>query len=141
MTEHVAYGGAGGHRVGGGERGLRGGLAEVHRDLAELGADRITRYALQALRGEVQAVLDSGPHDHNNTLFHAAIRLGQLVGAGMLPKLAAIADALEGGVEAVQVIDGRVPHSVLVEIFTEAGIGTKITACSTSCSSNGRRLR
>ena len=32
------------------------------------------------------------------------------------------------GVEAVQVIDGRVPHSVLVEIFTEAGIGTKITA-------------
>ena len=50
------------------------------------------------------------------------------VGAGMLPKLAAIADALESGVEAVQVIDGRVPHSVLVEIFTEAGIGTKITA-------------
>ena len=50
------------------------------------------------------------------------------VGAGMLPKLAAIADALEAGVEAVQVIDGRVPHSVLVEIFTEAGIGTKITA-------------
>jgi acetylglutamate kinase len=49
-------------------------------------------------------------------------------GAGMLPKLAAIADALESGVEAVQVIDGRVPHSVLVEIFTEAGIGTKITA-------------
>ena len=49
-------------------------------------------------------------------------------GAGMLPKLAAIADALESGVEAVQVIDGRIPHSVLVEIFTEAGIGTKITA-------------
>ena len=49
-------------------------------------------------------------------------------GDGMLPKLAAIADALEAGVEAVQVIDGRVPHSVLVEIFTEAGIGTKITA-------------
>ncbi len=48
--------------------------------------------------------------------------------AGMLPKLAAIADAIESGVEAVQVIDGRVPHSVLVEIFTEAGIGTKITA-------------
>ena len=44
------------------------------------------------------------------------------------PKLAAIAEALESGVEAVQVIDGRIPHSVLVEIFTEAGIGTKITA-------------
>jgi acetylglutamate kinase len=50
------------------------------------------------------------------------------VGSGMLPKLAAIGDALEAGVEAVQVIDGRVPHSVLIEVFTEAGIGTKITA-------------
>ena len=37
-------------------------------------------------------------------------------------------DALEAGVGAAHVVDGRVPHSVLVEIFTEAGIGTKITA-------------
>jgi acetylglutamate kinase len=46
----------------------------------------------------------------------------------MVPKLAAVADALDSGVEAVHILDGRVPHSVLIEIFTETGIGTKITA-------------
>jgi acetylglutamate kinase len=50
------------------------------------------------------------------------------IGAGMAPKLAAVADALDHGVEAVHILDGRLPHSVLVEIFTETGIGTKITA-------------
>ena len=50
------------------------------------------------------------------------------VGSGMIPKLAGVVDALEAGVGAVHVLDGRIPHSVLIEIFTEAGIGTKITA-------------
>ncbi|WP_217915334.1 acetylglutamate kinase [Miltoncostaea marina] len=50
------------------------------------------------------------------------------VGTGMIPKLAAVIDALEHGVGAAHIIDGRVPHSVLVEIFTETGIGTKVTA-------------
>lgn len=50
------------------------------------------------------------------------------VGAGMIPKLAAVTEALEAGVGAAHVVDGRVPHSVLVEIFTETGIGTKVTA-------------
>jgi acetylglutamate kinase len=49
------------------------------------------------------------------------------VGAGMIPKLGAVADAIEGGVEAAHIVDGRVPHSVLVEIFTESGVGTKVT--------------
>lgn len=49
------------------------------------------------------------------------------VGAGMIPKLSAVADALEGGVGAAHVVDGRLPHSVLIEVFTEGGIGTKIT--------------
>jgi acetylglutamate kinase len=50
------------------------------------------------------------------------------VGAGMIPKLRAVGDALRGGVEAAHIVDGRVPHSVLMELLTEAGIGTKITA-------------
>jgi acetylglutamate kinase len=50
------------------------------------------------------------------------------VGAGMIPKLKAVAAALRGGVEAAHIVDGRVPHSVLMELLTEAGIGTKITA-------------
>jgi acetylglutamate kinase len=46
----------------------------------------------------------------------------------MIPKLAAVADALDHGVEAAHVVDGRLSHSVLIEIFTEMGVGTKITA-------------
>ena len=49
------------------------------------------------------------------------------VGSGMIPKLRAVQSALAAGVEAAHIIDGRVPHSVLMELFTEAGIGTKIT--------------
>jgi len=49
------------------------------------------------------------------------------VGAGMIPKLGAVVDALESGVGAVHIVDGRVPHSVLIEIFTESGVGTKVT--------------
>jgi acetylglutamate kinase len=49
------------------------------------------------------------------------------VGAGMIPKLHAVADAIESGVAAAHIVDGRVPHSVLIELFTETGIGTKVT--------------
>jgi acetylglutamate kinase len=50
------------------------------------------------------------------------------VEGGMRPKLAACVEAIGGGVEAAHIIDGRVPHSLLLELFTDAGIGTKITA-------------
>jgi acetylglutamate kinase len=46
---------------------------------------------------------------------------------GMRPKLQACVDAVEGGVGAAQIIDGRLAHSLLLEIFTDAGIGTKVT--------------
>jgi acetylglutamate kinase len=47
---------------------------------------------------------------------------------GMRPKLQACVDAVRGGVGAAQIIDGRVEHSLLLELFTDAGIGTKVTA-------------
>jgi acetylglutamate kinase len=47
---------------------------------------------------------------------------------GMRPKLQACVDAVEGGVGAAQIIDGRLAHSLLLELFTDAGIGTKVTA-------------
>jgi acetylglutamate kinase len=46
---------------------------------------------------------------------------------GMRPKLQACVDAVRGGVGAAQIIDGRVPHSLLLELFTDAGVGTKVT--------------
>ena len=45
---------------------------------------------------------------------------------GMLPKIACALDAVRGGVKASHIIDGRIQHAVLVELFTDAGIGTLI---------------
>ena len=45
---------------------------------------------------------------------------------GMRPKLAACLDAIHGGVSFAHIVDGRVPHSLLLELFTDAGIGTKV---------------
>jgi acetylglutamate kinase len=47
---------------------------------------------------------------------------------GMRPKLAACVEAIDGGVGSAHIIDGRIPHSLLLELFTDAGVGTKIEA-------------
>jgi acetylglutamate kinase len=47
-------------------------------------------------------------------------------GGGMRPKLQACLDAIHGGVSFAHIVDGRVPHSMLLELFTDAGQGTKI---------------
>src|SRR5690606_39041370 len=46
--------------------------------------------------------------------------------SGMLPKVEACITALRGGVNKTHIIDGRIPHALLLEIYTEAGIGTEI---------------
>ncbi len=50
------------------------------------------------------------------------------VGGGMRPKLAACVDAIHGGVSFAHIVDGRIRHSLLLELFTDAGQGTKIGA-------------
>ena len=50
------------------------------------------------------------------------------VGGGMIPKLQNCIDALSAGVMRVHILDGRIPHALLLEIFTNKGIGTVITA-------------
>ncbi len=52
-------------------------------------------------------------------------RLAEVTG-GMRPKLEACLEAVEGGVDSAQIIDGRQPHSLLLELFTDQGVGTKI---------------
>lgn len=47
--------------------------------------------------------------------------------AGMVPKMEACLQAVRGGVPAAHVVDGRVPHSILLEIFTDEGFGTMVT--------------
>jgi acetylglutamate kinase len=48
------------------------------------------------------------------------------IAGGMRPKLQACLDAIHGGVPYAHIVDGRVPHSLLLELFTNAGLGTKI---------------
>ena len=46
--------------------------------------------------------------------------------SGMLPKMEACLTALDGGVRRAHVVDGRIPHGVLVEVFTDSGVGTMV---------------
>jgi len=71
------------------------------------------------------------PDDHSSLIGNAAVREveGKLEGisGGMRPKLQACIDAIQGGAQSAHIIDGRVPHSLLLELFTDAGIGTMVT--------------
>ena len=51
-----------------------------------------------------------------------------MIGGGMLPKLGNCTDAIRSGVNRVHILDGRTPHSLLLEIFTNKGVGTAIVA-------------
>jgi acetylglutamate kinase len=50
-----------------------------------------------------------------------------VIKGGMIPKVRSAIDALKGGVKKAHVVDGRIPHSILLEIFTDEGVGTEIT--------------
>jgi acetylglutamate kinase len=50
-----------------------------------------------------------------------------VIAGGMIPKIEACHKALDYGVRRTHIIDGRVPHALLVEIFTQAGLGTLVT--------------
>ena len=54
------------------------------------------------------------------------LRRSGVIGEGMIPKVDSAMAAIESGVEKVQFVDGRIPHSVLLEIFTDAGVGTEV---------------
>jgi len=64
----------------------------------------------QATVAELKALIDDGT-----------------IAGGMIPKVEACIDAVEAGANAAHMLDGRVPHVLLLELFTDAGIGTKIT--------------
>ncbi|MCX5799737.1 MAG: acetylglutamate kinase, partial [Proteobacteria bacterium] len=48
------------------------------------------------------------------------------ISGGMIPKVSCCLDALQGSVKETHIVDGRIPHAILLEIFTDAGIGTQI---------------
>jgi acetylglutamate kinase len=50
-----------------------------------------------------------------------------IISGGMIPKVDCCIDALEHGVENVTIMDGRIPHSILMELLTDEGAGTMVT--------------
>ncbi len=76
---------------------------------------------------DVAGLLDQGKvvSELNGDQLKARIERGDITG-GMLPKVQAALSALRGGVENVHLVDGRVPHNVIAELFTDRGVGTLI---------------
>ncbi len=111
--------------VGVGEKG------ETYNINADLVAGSIAG-ALQAkkllLMTDVKGVLDTrGELISSLDLAEAADALqDETLKGGMIPKVQCAMDAIQEGVEKVHIIDGRVPHAILLEIFTDSGIGTEI---------------
>ena len=49
-----------------------------------------------------------------------------VISGGMIPKMDCCVDAIAGGVERVHILDGRIPHSILIELLSDEGIGTML---------------
>ena len=82
---------------------------------------------LTATPGLLEDPTDPASLIHRLSTSEARRRIEQAsVTGGMIPKLLACAEAVEGGVDSAHMIDGRVEHALLVELFTDEGIGTMI---------------
>jgi acetylglutamate kinase len=78
---------------------------------------------------DVEGILDENRTLVSTLTRQAAARLIKVnvIDGGMLPKVESALRALEGGAAKAHIIDGRVPHAILLEVFTKEGIGTEIT--------------
>jgi len=130
VVSSVAFDAEGGGASGGG--GTSGGSLNVNADTAAakiaaaLGAEKLI------LMTDVQGILRD-PGDPGSLIREMSrAELGELrqsgaVSGGMLPKAECCALALDGGVRSAAIIDGRLPHALLIELFTEEGVGTMLT--------------
>ena len=109
---------------------VMGELLNVNADLAAaslavaLGAEKLL------VLTDVAGLYSDWPNQESLVSEISATELRNLIPAlesGMIPKMQACLAAIEGGVPKAHIIDGRQPHSILLEIFTQAGVGTQVT--------------
>jgi acetylglutamate kinase len=100
-----------------------------------INADTAAGELASALRAEKLVLMTDtqGVCDRDGTLLHslhatdiAKLRESEVITGGMIPKVECALGALSGGVNRVTILDGRVQHAILLEIFTDRGIGTEI---------------
>jgi acetylglutamate kinase len=100
-----------------------------------INADLVAGEVAEALHAEKLILMTDveGVKDKKSSLLstlkeHQARKMIQegVVAAGMIPKVECCINALKGGVEKTHIIDGRVKHAVLLEIFTKEGVGTEV---------------
>lgn len=105
-------------------------------DFLNINADSVAGKVAQALKAEKLILLTDvkGIGDSKNDLISKiSLRKGQkllkedFIKGGMTPKLSAALEAKKNGVKSSHIIDGRVPHAVLLEVLTEEGVGTMIS--------------
>ncbi|MEP4486310.1 MAG: acetylglutamate kinase [Halioglobus sp.] len=102
-----------------------------------INADLVAGKIAEVTQAEKLMLLTNVPGlmDKNDTIMTGlgTTRVDELIAdgtisGGMLPKISCALDAVKSGVVSAHIIDGRVPHAVLLEIFTDEGIGTLITS-------------
>ena len=109
-----------------------------------INADTAAAKLAEALRAEKLILLTDvrgllrDPKDEN-TLIHVVqlreipgLMKSGIISGGMIPKIQCCMEAISGGVERVQIIDGRIPHSILIELLSDQGIGTMLRRDETS---------
>lgn len=108
-----------------------GQVYNINADMAACDIARSLKARKLVFLSDVPGILHD-PHDEKSLI--SSIKTSEVEGliaegvlsGGMLPKIRSSVAALEAGTSEVQMIDGRVPHSLLLEIFTDKGIGTEI---------------
>ena len=99
-----------------------------------INADHVACKVAERLKAEklimmtdVKGVLTNKGKKISEMNIKKAKKIAKTIKGGMLPKLSSAIKSLESGVKSAHIVDGRVPHAVLVEILTDKGVGTWIT--------------
>ena len=110
--------------------GQRGETFNINADLVAAKIAGALRAKKLILLTDVPGVLDSKGNLVSSMTVEDAERLikNKVVSGGMIPKLKATIEAVKEGVEKAHIIDGRILHAVLLELFTSKGIGTEIVS-------------